>query len=73
MPLYLFYTMVQKSQKWPKTQIKGGPALKEYNFSKLVAKFFIFEKLPDKNGGYSSKVRAQKGGGHRKAREPLSA
>ena len=23
MPLYLFYTMVQKSQKWPKTQIKG--------------------------------------------------
>ena len=27
MRLYLFYTMVQKSQKWPKTQIKGGPAL----------------------------------------------
>ena len=24
MPLYDFYTMVQKSQKWPKTQIKGG-------------------------------------------------
>ena len=24
MPLYLFYTMVQKSKKWPKTQIKGG-------------------------------------------------
>ena len=24
MPLYLFHTMVQKSQKWPKTQIKGG-------------------------------------------------
>ena len=24
MPLYLFYTMVQKSQKWPKTQIRGG-------------------------------------------------
>ena len=23
MPLYVFYTMVQKSQKWPKTQIKG--------------------------------------------------
>ena len=23
MPLYLFFTMVQKSQKWPKTQIKG--------------------------------------------------
>ena len=29
MPLYLFYTMVQKSQKWPKTQIRGGgPALR---------------------------------------------
>ena len=28
MPVNLFYTMVQKSQKWPKTQIKGGgPAL----------------------------------------------
>ena len=27
MPLNLFYTMVQKSQKWPKSQIKGGPAL----------------------------------------------
>ena len=24
MPLNLFYTMVQKSWKWPKTQIKGG-------------------------------------------------
>ena len=23
MPLYFVYTMVQKSQKWPKTQIKG--------------------------------------------------
>ena len=30
MPLYLFYTMVQKWQKWPKTQIKGGPALNGY-------------------------------------------
>ena len=27
MPPNLFYTMVQKNQKWPKTQIKGGPAL----------------------------------------------
>ena len=24
MPLYFFYIMVQKSQKWTKTQIKGG-------------------------------------------------
>ena len=28
MSLNLFYTMVQKSQKWPKTQIKGGSCLK---------------------------------------------
>ena len=31
MPLNLFYTMVPKSQKWPKTQIKGGPALKRHS------------------------------------------
>ena len=32
MPRSLFYTMVQKSQKWPKTQIKGGggPALRHH-------------------------------------------
>ena len=33
MPLYLFYATVQKSQKWPKTQIKGGgggPALRHH-------------------------------------------
>ena len=33
MPLNLFYTLVQKSQKWPKTQIKGGPALSSHYFS----------------------------------------
>ena len=30
MPLNLFYTIVQKSQKWPKTQIKGGSCLNVY-------------------------------------------
>ena len=30
MPLDLFYTMVQKSQKWPKTQIKGGSCLNSF-------------------------------------------
>ena len=30
MPLNVFYTTVQKSQKWPKTQNKGGgPTLRE--------------------------------------------
>ena len=38
MPLNLFYTMVQKSQKWPKTQIKGGPAnWKEIEYQKSLA------------------------------------
>ena len=39
MPLNLFYTMVQKSQKWPKTQIKGGSCL---NFIKTL---FDWERL----------------------------
>ena len=30
MPLNFFYTMVQKSQKWPKTQIKGGSCLNPF-------------------------------------------
>ena len=38
MPLYVFYTMVQKSQKWPKTQIKGGPALKECQIQSVFGK-----------------------------------
>ena len=36
MPPYVFYTMVQKSQKWPKTQIKGGgvlPKIPDWSFS----------------------------------------
>ena len=34
MPLYFFYTMVQESQKWQKTQIKEGPALSMLNTSR---------------------------------------
>ena len=37
MPLYLFYTMVQKVKKWLKTQIKGGgPAFRPSKVWKLV-------------------------------------
>ena len=46
MPLYLFYTMVQKSQKWPKTQIKGGPALgvlSKVRTSRTNERTFIWE------------------------------
>ena len=55
MPLYLFYTMVQKSRKWPKTQIKGGPALSLALFvenehsnecSKPHISLFLSQKLP---------------------------
>ena len=40
MPLNLFYTMVQKSQKRPKTQIKGGggPALSVQLQARLALK-----------------------------------
>ena len=46
MPLNLFYTMVQKSQKWPKTQIKGGPALKE-----LITVFLLQPNRLEQSGG----------------------
>ena len=41
MPLY-FNTMVQKGQKWPKTQIKGGPALNisVFSFNTMVIKLY---------------------------------
>ena len=44
MPLNLFYTMVRKSQKWPKTQIKwGGPALT--TVTALCSVFCFFTNL----------------------------
>ena len=43
MPLNIFYTMVQKSQKWPKTQIKGGPAL---NWFKMNCLATLVQALP---------------------------
>ena len=39
MPLYLFYTIVQKSQKWPKTQIKGGSCLNDHVYLCLSTGF----------------------------------
>ena len=41
MPLNFFYTLVQKSQKWPKTQIKGGPA----KFSQQTTFETLFMKI----------------------------
>ena len=43
MPLYLVYTMVQKSQKWTKTQIKGGSCLKQRTREKV--KWVLFSSL----------------------------
>ena len=54
MPLNLFYTMVQKSQKWPKSQIKGGggPALRQdpleailVIFGRRALIFFVWKLL----------------------------
>ena len=36
-PLYFFYTMVQKSKKWPKTQIEGS-CLKKFTKQRLILK-----------------------------------
>ena len=36
MPLNFFYTMVQKSQKWPKTQIKGGGSCLKFNLARTI-------------------------------------
>ena len=56
MPLNLFYTIVQKSQKWPKTQIKGGSCLKtcvENNWEVVRGAYgwrnccSVFEKMGD--------------------------
>ena len=52
MPLYFLYTMVQKSQKWPKTQIKGGPALKPLTNSEQLQAIILAggrEKNEEKN------------------------
>ena len=40
MTLDLFYTMVQKSQKWPKTQSRGGGSL-----SFIVCNKWLFVKI----------------------------
>ena len=45
MPLYFFYTMVQKSQKWPKTQIKGSCLFKL--LLKEFGQFVEFEFLTE--------------------------
>ena len=49
MRLYFFYTMVQKSQKWPKTQIKGGgPALTAFPWQMTMTLCFLHEKVHQK-------------------------
>ena len=45
MPLYFFYTMVQTSQKWPKTQIKGGGGLALRFLYKVVHKIVRLRKF----------------------------
>ena len=58
MPLNLFYTMVQKSQKWPKTQIKGGGSCLKAGIQIFVYVFPIHLNLfifgPQKNKFWAS-------------------
>ena len=69
MPLNLFYTMVQKSQKWPKTQIKGGPALRQdppleailVIFGRRALIFFFVWKLLEKMKNDATFVRMRSG------------
>ena len=70
MPLYFFYTMVQKSQKWPITQIKGGSCLKQrvQNFLLLLVFFkrslntgrFRYKIVRGWNFGHKSQVVAKR-------------
>ena len=65
MPLYFFYTMVEKSQKWPKTQIKGGggPALSIMYGHRLlcVKKKFVVRQTA--SSGMGMRDRGGGGGG----------
>ena len=62
MPLNLFYTMVQKSQKWPKTQIKGvlpqGVQRHYYRVGSHLkfqtAQNETFQSVPELSGTYRS-------------------
>ena len=46
MPLNVFYTMVQKSQKWPKTQIKGGYSHFRLVRTRLTRNFGLHARKP---------------------------
>ena len=62
MPLYFFYTMVQKSQKWPKTQIKGGgPALSKITPPSFVNFKFHISSKTDLYLNFIAKDTAQLG------------
>ena len=56
MRLYFFYTMVQKSQKWPKTQIKGGSCLKPWTQALIISICSTFVKRAWENCGPSWKL-----------------
>ena len=49
MPLYMFYTMVQKSQKMTKNSNQGGPALNLAIWELFRLKVPVGESLNNKN------------------------
>ena len=68
MPLDLFYTMVQQSQKWPKTQINGGSCLRQdpleailVIFGRRALIFFLFERSRKKMKNDATFVRMRSG------------
>ena len=64
MPLYFFYTMMQKSKKWPKTQIKAGPPPLEailVIFGRRALIFFLFESSWKKMKNDATFVRMRSG------------
>ena len=58
MSLYLFYTMVQKGRKYPKTKMKGGPALRQFlaNFSVSHELLGLFFAVSETNSFRQGKV-----------------
>ena len=64
MPLYFSYTMVHKSQKWPKTQIKGGSCLKGKLHSKIISSDLINFSIESDGEGPTSKFKQEDGQTH---------
>ena len=57
MPLHVFYIMVQKGQKWPKTQIKGVPVQKWPNLRQAYCSHVHYEQVCKVSCEYSWRLQ----------------